>query len=434
MATLKIYNDIVDEEEKIMLRWWEGIDGVCFKDIDEFLSAMDEGDNEIDIRIHCKGGDCVEGWAIYDKLRDSKKTISCTVEGECSSMATIILLAAPLERRFAYKNAHFCIHNPAICYPEMDYYTRLTADNLEKNISKLKTQVKSLRDEEQKMLDLYKTRTSATEEQLVELMAKDTYIGTQEAVDMGFISATLSPLTASKSRTFKINSTKAMKKKSIRVENGVFNRLLAKAGLKSIKDLKMKSLVVTAADGTELTVDREEGDPQVGDTASPDGTFVMEDGTEIVVEDGSITEINAPEETEEEETTEETTENLEELDQDELIERVEELTTQNDELTTENEKLQKRVEELENQVNAKKSARVLSSDEKIILGKVAKAGGRQWLEKVMNSKSTFNASNTRFVENSATGHSAGAKETVTQKAIRERREKAEAKRKARAGK
>lgn len=426
MATLKIYNDIVGEEDKIMLRWWEGIDGVCFKDIDEFLSAMDEGDNEIDIRIHCKGGDCVEGWAIYDKLRDSKKTISCTVEGECSSMATIILLAAPLERRFAYKNAHFCIHNPALCYPEMDYYTRLTADNLEKNISKLKTQVKSLRDEEQKMLDLYTSRTSATEEQLVELMAKDTYIGTQEAIDMGFISATLSPLTASKSRTFKINSTKAMKKKAVRVEAGVFDRLLAKAGLKNIKDLKMKSLVVTAADGTELTVEREEGDPQVGDAATPDGTFVMEDGTEIVVEDGFITEINAPDE-ETEETEEEDTENLEELDQDELIQRVEELTTQNEEL-------QQQVEELTSQLNAKKSARVLSSDEKLILGKVAKAGGRQWLEKVLTSKSTFNASNTRFVESSMAGRSAGVKESVTQKAIRERREKAEAKRKARANK
>ena len=80
---------------------WEGIDGICFKDIDGFLASMKPDDDEVDIRIHCRGGDCVEGWAIYDKLRQSGKTISCTVEGECSSMATIILLAAPAERRHA---------------------------------------------------------------------------------------------------------------------------------------------------------------------------------------------------------------------------------------------------------------------------------------------------------------------------------------------
>ena len=202
MATLKIYNDIVGEEEKIMLQNWEGRDGVCYKDIDEFISSMPEDDDAIDIRIHCRGGDCVEGWAIYDKLRRSKKTITCTVEGECSSMATIILLAAPLERRFAYKNAHFCIHNPALACPELDWYTRLTADKLEKNIDQLKVQADSLRMEEKKILDLYVQRTNATRTELMALMALDTYVGTDEAIEMGFISKTLSPLTASKSRTF----------------------------------------------------------------------------------------------------------------------------------------------------------------------------------------------------------------------------------------
>lgn len=418
MATLKIYNDIVGEEEKIMLRNWEGMDGVCYKDIDEFLTSMDKDDDVVDIRIHCRGGDCVEGWAIYDKLRRSKKKISCTVEGECSSMATIILLAAPLERRTAYRNAHFCIHNPALAYPDLDYYTRLTADNLEKNISQLKTQANALRQEEKKILDLYLTRTNASKKELQDLMALDTYIGTEEAIEMGFISKTLSPLTASKSRTFNnINKSKskAMNKKSVRVDSGVMSRLLAKAGLKKLSDLRMKSLVVTAADGSELTVDREEGDPQVGDSATPDGTFVLEDGTEIIVEDGVITEINAPDGGEAP---------VDEMDEEELIEQVETLTE-------EKEELEERVEELEEELEAKKNARVLSVDEKVILAKVQKAGGRQWLDKVLNSKSSFNASNTRFVETPASSRRGGAKETATQKAIREQRAEAARKRAAR---
>lgn len=419
MATLKIFNDIVGEEEKIMLQNWEGMDGVCYKDIDEFISSMADDDNVIDIRIHCRGGDCVEGWAIYDKLRRSGKKITCTVEGECSSMATIILLAAPLERRFAYKNAHFCIHNPALCCPEMDWYTRLTADNLEKNIDQLKVQADNLRMEEKKMLDLYVQRTTATRSELVALMALDTYVGTQEAIEMGFISKTLSPLTASKTRTFtniKSKQFTAMKKKFVKVESSKLNRLLAKAGLRRMSDLRMKAMVVTAADGSELTVDREEGDPQVGDTASPDGEFVLDDGTVIMVEEGIITDIIPAGDGE-------TTAEGDELDENELVEEVETLTEQN-------EQLEERVTELEEELEAKRGARVLSSDERVILAKVAKAGGRAWLDKVLASKSTFNASNRRFVE---TGSSARRTtgETATQRKIREQKAEATRRRAAR---
>lgn len=419
MATLKIFNDIVGEEEKIMLQNWEGMDGVCYKDIDEFISSMADDDNVIDIRIHCRGGDCVEGWAIYDKLRRSGKKITCTVEGECSSMATIILLAAPLERRFAYKNAHFCIHNPALCCPEMDWYTRLTADNLEKNIDQLKVQADNLRMEEKKMLDLYVQRTTATRSELVALMALDTYVGTQEAIEMGFISKTLSPLTASKTRTFtniKSKQFTAMKKKFVKVESSKLNRLLAKAGLRRMSDLRMKAMVVTAADGSELTVDREEGDPQVGDTASPDGEFVLDDGTVIMVEEGIITDIIPAGDGE-------PAGEGELLDENELVEEVETLTEQN-------EQLEERVTELEEELEAKRGARVLSSDERVILAKVAKAGGRAWLDKVLASKSTFNASNRRFVE---TGSSARRTtgETATQRKIREQKAEAARRRAAR---
>lgn len=419
MATLKIFNDIVGEEEKIMLQNWEGMDGVCYKDIDEFISSMADDDNVIDIRIHCRGGDCVEGWAIYDKLRRSGKKITCTVEGECSSMATIILLAAPLERRFAYKNAHFCIHNPALCCPEMDWYTRLTADNLERNIDQLKVQADNLRMEEKKILDLYVQRTTATRSELVALMALDTFVGTQEAIEMGFISKTLSPLTASKTRTFtniKSKQFTAMKKKFVKVESSKLNRLLAKAGLRRMSDLRMKAMVVTAADGSELTVDREEGDPQVGDTASPDGEFVLDDGTVIMVEEGIITDIIPAGDGE-------TTAEGDELDENELVEEVETLTEQN-------EQLEERVTELEEELEAKRGARVLSSDERVILAKVAKAGGRAWLDKVLASKSTFNASNRRFVE---TGSSARRTtgETATQRKIREQKAEAARRRAAR---
>lgn len=58
-------------------------------------------------------------------------------------------------------------------------------------------------------------------------------------------------------------------------------------------------MVITTSTGDELTVEREEGEIQVGDPASPDGEFVLEDGRMVIVVDGVITEIKDPSSNEE---------------------------------------------------------------------------------------------------------------------------------------
>lgn len=420
MATLKIYNDIVGEEEKILMKYLDGIDGICYKDIQEFLNAIPEDDKVIDIRLHCRGGDCVEGWAIYDALRRSKKTIYTTVEGECSSMATIILLAAPLERRTSYKNAHFCIHNPAATYLNTDFPKRLTADSIDTITDQMQEQARLLRQEEDKMLNLYVQRTKATRGELIALMKRDTFIDTEKAIELGFISKTLVPNTASKKRQF-INSTsnksKMAKEGKVRVERSLLNRVLAMCGLSKIEDVaNMKAQEITSADGSVFTVEREEGDPQVGDTAYPDGTYVMDDGTTIKVENSIITEIipadggGDP--------------NATALDENELLEKVDELEDKIDDQQEQIDQLEKEKDELENKLEALKGARVLSEDEKYILAKATKAGGREWIDKVVGMSSTFTPQNRKFTE----GKNAPTGETPTQKALRERREKAAKKR------
>ena len=290
MATFKLFSDIVDEEEKIFLQAW-GLDGHCYKDIHEFIESIPDDDDVIDIRIHCRGGSCVEGWAMYDALRQSGKTIYTTVEGECSSMATIILLAAPLERRTAYANAHFCIHNPAVCWLDTDYPRRLTADSIKSLTEQMNIQAESLRDEQQRIINLYTSRTSATAEELQEIMDKDTFITASKAKELGFISTTLAPNTAF--RTSNTNKSDSMSKptEKVTVRKTLLDRMLAKCGFSKLEDAKFCDQKITTADGTEFTVEREDGDPQVGDTAYPDGTYTMDDGTVIVVEDNLITSI-----------------------------------------------------------------------------------------------------------------------------------------------
>lgn len=395
MASLKIYNDIVNEEDKICYQDWMGLDAICYKDITEFLEAIPEDDNEVNLRIHCAGGNVMEGWAIYDALRNSGKTITATIEGQCASMATVILLAAPKERRFATKNASMCIHNPYIPYMDLWVNENITANKMDAITAKLTATAEQLRADQKKIIDLYVERTGASAEELQSLMNEDKFVDMARAKELGFICDTLAPNTDKKHSISNNHKAKTMNKKEVTVQASVLSRMLAKLGITKVEDFKVVDLVVTAANGDELTVEREEGDTQVGDTASPDGNFVMEDGTTITVADGVITAITPKEEP----TTEEGTNADDEKDAKiaDLTAQVEALNQQIAELTSAKDEKDAKIADLSTQVSDLTTAQK-SEDDTAILDAVAKAGGKEWLDAILAQKPTFNQQNTRFQE------------------------------------
>ena len=438
MAKLRIYNQIVNEEDKVFLQDWYGTDGVCYKDIPEFLDSMEDGDNEIDIKLHCPGGDCIEGWAIYDALRNSGKTISATIEGECSSMATIILLAAPKERRFGFENARMCIHNPAVAWLDLWSDERLTADEIKNLKAKLTAQEISLIEEQNKILNLYVERTGADREELQSLMNEDKYVDMARAAKLGFIASTLAPNTDNKKKHKSSKSSK-MAKEQIKIENRIVKKLLSMAGIAKIEDVQILDQKITAADGTEFTVEREDGDPQVGDKAYPNGTYVLEDGTTIVVADEVIESITPADNGEGEggdgngegDGSNDLKAQVDNLTQQvaDLTEQVNALTSEKEALTTDKANLESKVTDLETKVAALEPE-AKTDEEKAILDVVNKAGGKAWLDGLKDMSSTFTASNRKFV---AHGDNNGGQqgETRAQRMLREQRERQEAKRKAR---
>lgn len=289
MATLKIFNDIQTENEKNAARFWGDIEGVCFKDIDDFCESISPDDKVVDVQIHCDGGSVTEGWAIYDRLRAlADKEITCTVVGNAASMATVILMAAPKERRKAYRDARFLVHNPYICAWGLD--DTMTADQLQQKAD-------DLRAEQDKILNLYVERCGCDRAEMQALMNENKYIDCDRAIEMGLIGSTIVPATAkaNKQNNNIINhqNSKAMAEKKIEVKQSLLDKMLCKLGLKSVDDAaaSLLGMDLNTADGQTLTVEREEGAPQVGDKASPDGDFEMPDGSKITVKDGVITDI-----------------------------------------------------------------------------------------------------------------------------------------------
>lgn len=285
MAILKIHSDIVNEETRQMNLFWVGVDGTSFDSVDAFIDSIPEDDNDIELRLNCRGGDCMEGWTIYDKLRSTGKEITAIIEGKCASMASVLLLAAPKERRFAYQNASLLIHNPYI-----PPYTLADAYNAEE----LRRIAEDLEAETSKIVNLYVERTGSDETVLRALMAEDKYVDMDKAKELGFISEVKPPISAKDKQPKKWNHSKTKnmnQDKKVTVAQA-FQMLGVALGV--VKSPAV-NLDLSTADGSTLTVEREEGEPQVGDSASPDGEHLMPNGSTIVVDGGVITEIRDPE-------------------------------------------------------------------------------------------------------------------------------------------
>lgn len=287
MAVLKIYNQIVNEADKEILWWMTGTEGVCFKDIDEFVGSIPEDDNRIEMKLHCCGGSVTEGWAIVDKLRATGKEIEAVVEGDCASMASVILLAA--SKRKGMKHACVMIHDPYI--PE---YTLAGAYNAED----LQRIAENLSSERTKILDFYVERTGADRDVLDSMMKAETYMNMDKAKEMGFIHEIIEPISASGKRNWNYSSIiEKMDKSKQKTVAAALHQLGVALGV-----VKSVALELNTESGETLTIEKEEGEPVVGDSASPDGEHVMPDGSTIIVLDGIITEIKPAKEDDEDST------------------------------------------------------------------------------------------------------------------------------------
>lgn len=365
--TLKIYNDIVPEEERKFRLMFMGLDGVSFASIDEFIASIPEDDDTIDMRINSPGGVVSEGWGIIDKLRATGKKITATVEGEASSMAALVLLAAS-ERR-GYKHATLLIHDAF--YRGM-FLEKGTAEELEKRAA-------LLREDNERALDFMVERTGADRAVLEALMKEDRPVSMEKAKELGFIHEILEPVSATNTSSTDMSNMKKIA--------SAFKAFAEAVGL-SVRmeaDEVPVGYVLTAQDGTEINIDKPEGeDPAVGDSATPDGEHLMPDGTVIVITAGLIAEIRdaepeeAPEADPEDNGGEAPVVDVNAINEAHAAE----IAAKDEEIK----KLEDRVAELEKKLEDLEASQI-NDEQRDILAKVEKAGGAAWLEK--STKSSY---------------------------------------------
>ena len=164
-AELQLFGTISSEED-----WWSD-DCVTYRNFINELKALGDKKN-INVLIQSGGGDVFAANAIYTALIQSKATITATVIGLCASAATIILQAAST-RRIA-KNGVLMAHNPSVTL--YGSYTSAELGKLAEVTDKVKESIMSV----------YRDRLGKTDDEIEELMNKESWYVGQEAIDNGF--------------------------------------------------------------------------------------------------------------------------------------------------------------------------------------------------------------------------------------------------------
>lgn len=159
-TSITIYDQIGED-------WWTG-EGTTAKRISGALRAI--GDNHATVYINSPGGDVFEGLAIYNLLREHKAGVTVKVVGVAASAAAIIAMAG--SRVEVGRAGFLMIHNSWTVAAGNRHDFREAADWLEPFD---KTQA-----------DIFAAKTGDSPESIAKMLDAETWMGGQEAVDLGF--------------------------------------------------------------------------------------------------------------------------------------------------------------------------------------------------------------------------------------------------------
>lgn len=147
-------------------------DGVSEKGFAEALTKAKDYE-KIQLVINSGGGSTFLGIKMYNQLRETGKQISVLVEGLAASMASALLMVAPVDRREMYSNAKIMVHGP-----------RTGAWGTE---TELQSQLDVLKSVKADLVKIYIEGTGKSEAEVLEWMSKDTWFDAKTAKANGLV-------------------------------------------------------------------------------------------------------------------------------------------------------------------------------------------------------------------------------------------------------
>lgn len=161
-AEIIIYGAIGDD-------FWDDA-AVSAKKFSDELDKLPKTVNEISVRINSPGGSVFDGITIYERLKQHSAKVIVYVDGVAASIASIIAMAG--DEIIIGDGSFFMIHKP---------WTYAVG-----NSKDLEDTVMVLNSIENRMVNIYSKKTGMSKEEIILMLADDTWIDSDKAKDMGF--------------------------------------------------------------------------------------------------------------------------------------------------------------------------------------------------------------------------------------------------------
>lgn len=169
-AVVYLAGDIVDERP---LDWWTGEpmegDYITPKEVREIVEKIDEDD--IELHINSYGGSVFASISIFNYLKSLGKNITTINDGICASGASLIFMVG--DERVMPENTMLMIHRASTFAWGNCNELREQADILEKL-------------DNSTVMANYKNHFKGTDEELMELIDKETWLSAEECLEKGF--------------------------------------------------------------------------------------------------------------------------------------------------------------------------------------------------------------------------------------------------------
>lgn len=144
------------------------------KVVKQLLLLEEAGDEPIKVFIDSPGGDVDAGFAIFDMMRFVKPDVYTIGMGLVASAGALIILASPKDKRYAFPNSHYLIHQPLSGIRGVATEIEIHANELEKLRIKLN---KLISEETGKNIDQVGKDTD-----------RDYWMNAEEALEYGLVS------------------------------------------------------------------------------------------------------------------------------------------------------------------------------------------------------------------------------------------------------
>ena len=154
--------------EQIGEDFWSG-GGITAKSFQKELATIKS--SQIDLHINSPGGEIFDGITIYNLIKQHPANVTTYIDGLAASIASVIAMAG--NEIYMAENALMMIHNPwGFAMGDSDEM-RKTADLLDKI--------------KESLIVAYNSKSGMKDEEIQSLMAEETWMSAQEAMDYGFV-------------------------------------------------------------------------------------------------------------------------------------------------------------------------------------------------------------------------------------------------------